>query len=85
MTTKPKKIVNVLLQKGMNSKFAYLILSTLQIAPQMSRRSYKIRNAQMSRGLKTTGDLKTRFKAFIPLLAPLSVITLQENLHYAML
>jgi energy-coupling factor transporter transmembrane protein EcfT len=78
MTTKPKKLVNALLQKGMSSKFAYLVLSTLQIAPQMSRKSYHIREAQMSRGLKMTGNIVTRFKAYIPLLAPLISGSLSE-------
>lgn len=78
MTTKPKKMVSVLVLKGLNPKFAYLILATLQIAPQISRKSYKIREAQMSRGLKTSGNLITRFKAFLPLLSPLISGSLAE-------
>lgn len=71
LTTDPKKLIDALQKKGLNSKFAYLILATLQIVPQMSRKSAKIREAQVSRGLKTEGNMITRFKAFIPLFSPL--------------
>lgn len=50
---------------------AYIVLSTLQIIPEMRRQAHTIMEAQKTRGVETEGSLLIRAKAFIPILTPL--------------
>lgn len=70
LTTKPSDLVESLVRRGMSPRMGYVLLSVLQIIPQMMTTVQTITDAQRSRGLETEGSLLVRFKAFIPLLGP---------------
>ncbi|MGN7387189.1 energy-coupling factor transporter transmembrane component T family protein [Sporosarcina sp. SAFN-015] len=79
LTTKPDDLVEALLQKGMSPKFGYVLLSVLQIIPQMVALTGKITDAQRARGMETEGGLWMRFKSFLPLLGPVVLNSLTET------
>lgn len=75
-TTRPKKLTDSLVQKGMPNKLAYVFIAALQFIPQMRQRSMQILDAQQSRGLNTNANLFRRVRAVIELLSPLLIGTL---------
>lgn len=79
LTTKPDDLVNALLHKGLSPRFGYVLLSVLQIIPQMVSLTGKITDAQRARGMETEGSLWLRFKSFIPLLGPVVLNSLNET------
>ncbi|WP_047983533.1 energy-coupling factor transporter transmembrane component T [Ornithinibacillus californiensis] len=66
-----KDFVKALEDIGLPPTGAYIVLSTLQIIPEMRRQSNTIMEAQKTRGVETEGSLKVRAKAFFPTLTPL--------------
>lgn len=78
-TTKVKDITYSLEHAGTPRKVTFLISSTIQLIPQMSIISKTITDAQKSRGIETEGVLITRMKAFIPMLGPLVLSSIQQT------
>ncbi|MFC7395497.1 energy-coupling factor transporter transmembrane component T family protein [Scopulibacillus cellulosilyticus] len=70
-TTSIKDFIYSLEKSGLSSKAAYVVLATLQMIPQMRKRSQVIMSAQKARGVETEGNVFVRAKAFIPTLGPL--------------
>jgi energy-coupling factor transport system permease protein len=66
----PRHLVIALEERGMSPKLGYLLLSTLQLVPQIQRTAETILDAQRSRGLRTKGNLWVRFAAYVPLMGP---------------
>ncbi|MBB4823562.1 energy-coupling factor transport system permease protein [Sporosarcina luteola] len=79
LTTKPDELVETLIQKGLSPRFGYVLLSVLQIVPQMMTLTGKIMDSQRARGLETEGSLWVRIKSFIPLLGPVILRSLAET------
>lgn len=79
LTTKPDDLVEALVERGLSPRFAYVLLSVLQIIPQMITLTGRITDAQRARGLETEGGLWMRFKSFIPLLGPVVLNSLNET------
>lgn len=80
--TKVKDLVHSLEQIGLPSKVTYVILSTLQLIPEMKKLTHVIMDAQKTRGVETEGKLLVRMKAFLPTLSPLilgSVASTEER------
>ncbi|HEX6291145.1 MAG TPA: energy-coupling factor transporter transmembrane component T [Herpetosiphonaceae bacterium] len=71
LTTHPGVLMSALAQKGLPPNLAYVIVTTLQIVPQMRERANLIVDAQRARGLETQGSLLRRTRALLPLLGPL--------------
>ncbi|MFE6166676.1 energy-coupling factor transporter transmembrane component T [Viridibacillus arvi] len=69
--TEIRDFVKALEDLGMPPMGAYIVLSTLQIIPEMRRQAHTIMEAQKTRGVETEGSLLIRAKAFIPILTPL--------------
>lgn len=69
--TEVRDFVKSLEDKGLPPMGAYVVLSTLQIIPEMKRQTNTIMEAQKTRGVETEGSLFVRAKAFIPTLTPL--------------
>lgn len=69
--TEVRDFVKSLEDKGLPPMGAYVVLSTLQIIPEMRRQANTIMEAQKTRGVETEGSLFIRAKAFIPTLTPL--------------
>lgn len=71
LTTHPGEMMTALVQAGVPSSLTYIIVTTLQIVPQLRDRASTIVDAQRSRGLETEGSLLVRTRALLPLVGPL--------------
>ncbi len=78
LTTRPDVLMLGLTQRGLPSSLAYLIVSTVQIAPRFQARAAAILDAQRARGLETGGSLGRRLRAVAPLVVPLVLSSLVD-------
>ncbi len=67
----PADLALALVQAGAPYPLAYIIVTAIQLLPEMQAHADGILKAQQARGLETTGSLRVRFAAFVPLIAPL--------------
>lgn len=82
LTTHPNELMSDLTRRGLPGQFAYVIVSTLQIIPQMQAKAQTIIAAQRSRGLDTEGSYLKRIGALVPLVGPLvfgSLVEVEER------
>ncbi len=82
LTTHPSELMSDLTRRGLPSQFAYVIISTLQIIPQMQAKAQTIIAAQRSRGLDTQSSFAKRVGALVPLVGPLvfgSLVEVEER------
>ncbi|WP_195571434.1 energy-coupling factor transporter transmembrane component T [Paenibacillus sp. 1001270B_150601_E10] len=77
--TKTKDFIVALEKIGTPKKVTYVIMSTLQIIPQMRHQLNAIMDAQQSRGVETEGSLKIRAKAIVPVLGTLIVSSFENT------
>jgi energy-coupling factor transport system permease protein len=78
LTTHPSELMSDLTRRGLPGQFAYVIISTLQILPQMQAKAQTIISAQRSRGLDTESSFLKRAGAVVPLVGPLVFGSLAE-------
>lgn len=82
LTTHPSELMSDLTRRGLPGQFAYVIISTLQIIPQMQAKAQTIIAAQRSRGLDTQSSFSKRVGALVPLVGPLvfgSLVEVEER------
>ena len=82
LTTHPSELMSDLTRRGLPGQFAYVIISTLQIIPQMQAKAQTIIAAQSSRGLDTQSSFGKRVGALVPLVGPLvfgSLVEVEER------
>jgi energy-coupling factor transport system permease protein len=82
MTTHPSELMSDLSRRGLPGQFAYVIISTLQILPQMQAKAQTIIAAQRSRGLDTQSSFLKRAGSIFPLVGPLvfgSLVEVEER------
>jgi energy-coupling factor transport system permease protein len=82
LTTHPSELMSDLTRRKLPAPFAYVIISTLQIIPQMQVKAQTIIAAQRSRGLDTEGSIFKRIRALVPLVGPLvfgSLVEVEER------
>ncbi len=82
LTTHPSELMSDLTQRGLPGQFAYVIIATLQIIPQMQAKANTIIAAQRSRGLDTESSFVRRVRALVPLVGPLvfgSLVEVEER------
>ncbi len=82
LTTHPSELMSDLTRRGLPSQFAYVIISTIQIIPQMQAKAQTIISAQRSRGLDTESSFFKRVGALVPLVGPLvfgSLVEVEER------
>lgn len=82
MTTHPSELMSDLTRRGLPGQFAYVIISSLQILPQMQARAQTIIAAQRSRGLDTESSFLRRAGSLVPLVGPLvfgSLVEVEER------
>ncbi len=82
LTTHPSELMSDLTRRGLPPQFAYVIISTLQILPQMQAKAQTIIAAQRSRGLETEGNFFRRVGSLGPLVGPLvfgSLVEVEER------
>ncbi len=78
LTTHPSELMSDLTRRGLPGQFAYVIISTLQILPQMQAKAQTIISAQRSRGLDTESSFIRRMGSLTPLIGPLVFGSLAE-------
>jgi energy-coupling factor transport system permease protein len=78
LTTHPSELMSDLTKRGLPGQFAYVIISTLQILPQMQSKAQTIIAAQRSRGLDTESTFLKRAGSVLPLVGPLVFGSLAE-------
>lgn len=66
-----KDLMVVLEKRGVPSSVTYVLLSTSNLIPQMSKKMDAILEAQKSRGIETDSTMLVRAKAFFPSVGPL--------------
>jgi energy-coupling factor transport system permease protein len=82
LTTHPSQLMSDLTRRGLPGQFAYVIISTLQIIPQMQAKAQTIIAAQRSRGLDTQSTFAKRVGSLVPLVGPLvfgSLVEVEER------
>jgi energy-coupling factor transport system permease protein len=82
LTTHPSELMSDLSRRGLPGQFAYVVISTLQILPQMQAKAQTIIAAQRSRGLDTESSFLRRASSLIPLVGPLvfgSLVEVEER------
>jgi energy-coupling factor transport system permease protein len=82
LTTHPSELMSDLTRRGLPGQLAYVVVSTLQILPQMQVKAATIIDAQRSRGLDTQGGFRKRVGALLPLVGPLvfgSLVEVEER------
>ena len=82
MTTHPSELMFDLTRRGLPGQFAYVVISSLQIIPQMQAKAQTIISAQRSRGLDTQSTFLRRIRGILPLVAPLvfgSLVEVEER------
>lgn len=82
MLTPVKDLTSALANAGLPPSAIYVILSAIQMIPEMRKQSDTIMDAQKTRGVETEGKMFVRMKAFLPTLGPLilsSVASTEER------
>ena len=82
LTTHPSELMSDLTRRGLPGQFAYVIISSLQIIPQMQAKAQTIIAAQRSRGLDTESSFLRRAGSLVPLVGPLvfgSLVEVEER------
>jgi energy-coupling factor transport system permease protein len=82
LSTHPSELMSDLTRRGLPGQIAYVIISTLQILPQMQAKAQTIISAQRSRGLDTEGGFFQRAGSLVPLVGPLvfgSLVEVEER------
>jgi len=82
LTTHPRDLMTDLTRRGLPPQIAYVIISTLQILPQMQAKAQTIMAAQRSRGLDTESTFLKRVGSLVPLVGPLvfgSLVEVEER------
>lgn len=82
LTTHPSELMSDLTRRGLPGQFAYVVISSLQIIPQMQAKAQTIISAQRSRGLDTQSSFLRRVGAIVPLVGPLvfgSLVEVEER------
>ena len=78
LTTRPDHLMNSLSVIGFPANLAYVIVTTIQIAPRFQARAATILDAQRARGLETEGSFLIRVRAVVPLVVPLILSSLVD-------
>lgn len=82
LTTHPRDLMTDLTRRGFAPQIAYVIISTLQILPQMQAKAQTILAAQRARGLDTESTFLKRVGSLLPLVGPLvfgSLVEVEER------
>ena len=82
LITSIKDFTVALEKKGINPKFAFILLLTFQIIPEMGKQASVILDSQRSRGVETEGNIFVRTKALLPVFVPLvlsSILNTEER------
>ncbi len=82
LSTHPSELMSDLTRRGLPGQFSYVVISTLQILPQMQAKAQTIIAAQRARGLDTESSFFKRAGSLFPLVGPLvfgSLVEVEER------
>lgn len=79
LVTSIKDIIAAMEKARIPKKVTFVIASTIQLVPQMSKLSKTIADAQRARGIETEGSMWIRLKAFLPMMGPLVLASIQQT------
>ncbi len=82
LSTHPSELMSDLTRRGLPGQLSYVIISTLQILPQMQAKAQTIIAAQRARGLDTESTFFKRAGSLFPLVGPLvfgSLVEVEER------
>lgn len=80
--TLPDDLLETLVARGASHRFAWVILSAVQMVPRLQESATTILEAQQARGLEIGGSLARRVGALVPLVGPVllgSLIDVRER------
>jgi energy-coupling factor transport system permease protein len=69
-TTLADDLMEALVARGVGHRFAFVVLSAVQLVPRMQARAAAILEAQQARGLAVGGSPGDRLRALLPLIGP---------------
>ena len=81
-STLPDDLLESLVARGASHRFAWVILSAVQMVPRLQESATTILEAQQARGLEIGGSLGRRVRALLPLIGPVmlgSLIDVRER------
>lgn len=81
-TTLADDLLESLVSRGASHRISFVVLSAVQMVPQMQGRAGSILQAQQARGLALTGSFGTRIRALVPLIGPVvlgSLVDVRER------
>lgn len=77
-TTEMEDLMISLQDLRMSHVVSYIVLSTIQLIPDMTKKSKIIMQAQQARGIETQGSIIKRLRAFFPSLGPLIISSIAD-------
>jgi energy-coupling factor transport system permease protein len=80
--TLPDDLLEALVARGASHRFAWVVLSAVQMVPRLQESAATILEAQQARGLEITGSPVRRARALVPLIGPVllgSLIDVRER------
>lgn len=81
-TTLADDLLESLVSRGASHRISFVVLSAVQMVPQMQGRAGSILQAQQARGLALTGSFGKRIRALVPLIGPVvlgSLVDVRER------
>ncbi len=81
-TTLADDLLEALVSRGASHRISFVVLSAVQMVPQMQARAGSILQAQQARGLPLTGSFGQRIRALVPLIGPVvlgSLVDVRER------
>lgn len=81
-TTLADDLLEALVRRGVSHRFAFVVLSAVQLIPRLQARAHAILEAQQARGLQVDGSIVRRVRALVPLIGPVvlgSLVDVRER------
>jgi energy-coupling factor transport system permease protein len=73
ISTRPDDLMEALIERGMSPRLAFAMLVALQAIPRLGRSASSVADGARTRGLRTSGSLRTRARALRPIVGSLAV------------
>lgn len=72
-TTRPDDLMEALIERGVSHRLAFAVLAAVQAIPRVARSGERIVDGARTRGLRSTGSLRTRATALGPIVGAVAV------------
>ena len=78
LTTDPRAFVLDLERRGVQARFAFVALATIEAVPTLVERAGMIAESQRARGLDTEGSVRARVRGVLPIVGPAIITSLTD-------